>query len=247
MKTYVELGLAALLAVLVYEKPAFLVNMANSTLGIVVMIVTVAVLAKQFGINAGLLAAIIMILLQESYRENFDKAGCIQSIWDAGEAPAGCDLNSSFTVSQGNKKIGESCTMDRECLPGQKKCLKTKGAGGTPKECATKSVCTSGKCQVLCQDGECPADGGGGLNQQQQQQRSIEKTHEVGSDESFIGGMREGYTTTTRMTLRPSSFPVTGTDQMGLDRMLKLNALHAKNAASQQANGCTNNGGGIAF
>ena len=54
MKTYVELGLAALLAVLVYEKPAFLVNMANSTLGIVVMIVTVAVLAKQFGINAGL-------------------------------------------------------------------------------------------------------------------------------------------------------------------------------------------------
>ena len=72
MKTYVELGLAALLAVLVYEKPAFLVNMANSTLGIVVMIVTVAVLAKQFGINAGLLAAIIMILLQESYRENFE-------------------------------------------------------------------------------------------------------------------------------------------------------------------------------
>ena len=56
MKTYVELGLAALLAVLIYEKPAFLVNMANSTLGIVVMIVTVAVLAKQFGINAGLLA-----------------------------------------------------------------------------------------------------------------------------------------------------------------------------------------------
>ena len=51
MKTYVELGLAALLAVLVYEKPAFLVNMANSTLGIVVMIVTVAVLAKQFGIR----------------------------------------------------------------------------------------------------------------------------------------------------------------------------------------------------
>ena len=53
MKTYVELGLAALLAVLIYEKPAFLVNIANSTLGIIVMIVAVGVLAKQFGINAG--------------------------------------------------------------------------------------------------------------------------------------------------------------------------------------------------
>ena len=31
MKTYVELGLAALLAVLVYERPKFLVNTANTT------------------------------------------------------------------------------------------------------------------------------------------------------------------------------------------------------------------------
>ena len=69
MKTYVELGLAALLAVLVYERPTFLVNTANTTLGIVIMIVIVGLLAKQYGINAGLLAAIIMILLQESHRE----------------------------------------------------------------------------------------------------------------------------------------------------------------------------------
>ena len=63
MKTYVELGLAALLAVLVYEKPAFLVQMADSTLGILVMIVLVGVVAKQFGINAGLLGSVILILL----------------------------------------------------------------------------------------------------------------------------------------------------------------------------------------
>ena len=69
MKTYVELGLAALLAVLVYERPKFLVNTANTTLGIVIMIVIVGLLAKQYGINAGLLAAIIMILLQESHKE----------------------------------------------------------------------------------------------------------------------------------------------------------------------------------
>ena len=44
MKTYVELGLAALLAVLVYEKPSLLSpNTANSTLGILVMIVLVGI------------------------------------------------------------------------------------------------------------------------------------------------------------------------------------------------------------
>lgn len=255
MKTYVELGLAALLAVLVYEKPAFLVNIANSTLGIVVMIVTVAVLAKQFGINAGLLAAIIMILLQESYREGAQGAqqladrDCGGDAWDSGKAGAGCARNSPNTVSRGNKKIGESCYMDWDCLPGQKKCTTTKNDNGTPKQCATKSVCQHGKCQVLCQQGQCPTDEGATSAGQQELNKivmALDKKHEVGSDESFIGGMREGYTS-TRISLRPSSFPVTGTDQITLSRMLKVNALHAKNAASQQANGCTNNGGGIAF
>ena len=48
MKTYVELGLAALLAVLVYEKPAFLVNIANSTLGIVVIILGIYCIFLNF-------------------------------------------------------------------------------------------------------------------------------------------------------------------------------------------------------
>ena len=73
MKTYVELGLAALLAVLVYEKPNFLVSIVNTTLGKVVMIVIVGLLAKQYGLNAGLLAAIIMILLLDSNREGLSK------------------------------------------------------------------------------------------------------------------------------------------------------------------------------
>ena len=47
--------------------------------------------------------------------------------------------------------------------------------------------------------------------------------------------------------LQPANFPVTGTDQIGRDRMLKINALNTKNAASQQANGQTNNGGGLSF
>lgn len=34
---------------------------------------------------------------------------------------------------------------------------------------------------------------------------------------------------------------MSGTDQIGLDRQFKLNAEYAKNVASQQPNGCTNN------
>ena len=48
MKTYIELGLAALLAVLVYEKPNFLVSIVNTTLGKVVVIVIVGWICGMF-------------------------------------------------------------------------------------------------------------------------------------------------------------------------------------------------------
>ena len=71
MKTYVELGLAALLAVFIYEKPHFLLKIVDNTLGKFSMVLLIAIIAKQFGINAGLLAAVIFIVLQESNKENF--------------------------------------------------------------------------------------------------------------------------------------------------------------------------------
>ena len=106
MKTYVELGLAALLAVLVYERPTFLVNTANTTLGIVIMIVIVGLLAKQYGINAGLLAAIIMILLQESHREGLTlQTGGDKTTLEKGMAIPG-------TIGA---EVGESCSTDKDC------------------------------------------------------------------------------------------------------------------------------------
>jgi hypothetical protein len=208
MKTYVELGLAALLAVLVYEKPKFLVNTANTTLGIVIMIVIVGLLAKQYGINAGLLAAIIMILLQESHKEGLASlVGDEKSALVAGNIIPGAV----------GKKIGESCNKTKDCGPCQKTCNDFNGADNRRKKCACESTCTGGKCTASCACGEC-------------------------GDKC----PKEGYTNIND-SLQPSRFPVTGTDQIGLSRMLKINALNAKMSASQQANGCTNNGGGIAF
>ena len=45
-----------------------------------------------------------------------------------------------------------------------------------------------------------------------------------------------------KISLNTSPFPVTGTDQVTIDRVLKINAIQAKNAAAMQANGCTNDG-----
>jgi len=203
MKTYVELGLAALLAVLVYERPKFLVNTANTTLGIVIMIVIVGLLAKQYGINAGLLAAIIMILLQETHRENFGR-----TIAEANALKKGIKIPNTIGTEP-----GKQCSTDKECAPCQKACQNVTDESGSSKICACDSTCKAGKCDASCAEGECN---------------------------------KEPYTNINN-SLQPSRFPVTGTDQIGLSRMLKINALHAKMSASHQANGCTNNGGGIAF
>ena len=223
MKTYVELGLAALLAVLVYERPKFLVNTANTTLGIVIMIVIVGLLAKQYGINAGLLAAIIMILLQESHREGLSST--------EGNEKVTLGVGELINGAVGGK-VGANCNNDKDCGACQKTCKNFNDESGRRKKCACESACTAGKCTASCACGECgdtcpdtPTDEEAGLH----------GTAEI-----------ERYTNIND-SLQPSRFPVTGTDQIGLSRMLKINALNAKMSASQQANGCTNNGGGIAF
>ena len=225
MKTYVELGLAALLAVLVYERPTFLVNTANTTLGIVIMIVVVGLLAKQYGINAGLLAAIIMILLQESHREGLSSTeGNKKATLEKGRALPG-------TIGA---SVGEGCATNKDCAPCEKTCKNARDEFDRPKTCACESTCSAGKCSASCACGECGGENPCSDNLTNEQSQ----LHGSGAIERY---------TNINNSLQPSRFPVTGTDQIGLSRMLKINALNAKMSASQQANGCTNNGGGIAF
>lgn len=147
MKRYVELGLVALLAVLVYEKPSFLLTATHSTLGKIILIILVGLLSKQFGLNAGLLAAIIMIVLLETNREGLESKSDLEEEEDHG--------SKDDTVK--------------------------------------------------------------------------------GKEASTV----EGYDNINH-PLHPKTV-MSGTDQIGLDRQFKLNAEYAKNAASQQPNGCTNN------
>jgi hypothetical protein len=163
MKRYVELGLAALLAVLIYEKPQFLLNATHSTLGKFILIIIVGLLAKQFGLNAGLLGAIIMIVLLETNREGIGTSE--DSANSDGEDGGKCDCNKNTKDNIHNKC--DSC-----------------------KSCKEKK------------------------------------------------NIKEGYDNINR-PLHPAPV-LSGTDQITLDRQFKVNAEYAKNAASQQINGCTN-------
>ena len=163
MKRYVELGLAALLAVLIYEKPQFLLNATHSTLGKFILIIIVGLLAKQFGLNAGLLGAIIMIVLLETNREGMGASE--DDVKSGGEDDDKCDCNKNA-----KDNIHNNCDSCKRCK--EKKNIK------------------------------------------------------------------EGYDNINR-PLHPAPV-LSGTDQITLDRQFKVNAEYAKNAASQQINGCTN-------
>ena len=182
MKRYVELGLAALLAALIYEKPNFLLRATHSTLGKIILIIIVGLLSKQFGLNAGLLAAIIMIVLLETNREGLELKSDKISI----------DSTASIkkpekTAKEGNDEQLARCSCSNDaCEKGKCKCNK-KGAAVKGKEAKTI----------------------------------------------------EGYDNINR-PLHPGPV-LSGTDRIGLDRQIKLNAEYAKNAASQQPNGFTNN------
>jgi len=216
MKTYVELGLAALLAVVAYERPRFLVRVANTTLGIVVMIVLVGVFAKQYGLNAGILAAIITIVLQNSYKEGISNAD------------KDAKLIKGYKIANTiGANIDDSCQTDKECAPCQKACKSATNEAGSHKSCACESTCTGGRCRASCAVGEC------GISDPAETQALL---HGSSGQERYAN---------IKDTLQP--FLITGTDQIGMDRMFKINALQAKNSSSQQANGHTNNGGGVAY
>jgi hypothetical protein len=71
MKIYIELGLTALLAVLIYEKPTQLLHLAHNTLGKILLMAIVLLIAKYHGINAGIISALIVIVLFEHVKEDF--------------------------------------------------------------------------------------------------------------------------------------------------------------------------------
>ena len=69
MKIPMDLVLVVILIVLMYYHPPFITSLATSVLGTIVAIGLMAAVATLYGRNAGLLAALIFILLMHNQRE----------------------------------------------------------------------------------------------------------------------------------------------------------------------------------
>jgi hypothetical protein len=139
MKYYMELFLTALLLALMYEKPVPLVRFSNSTLGKVILVLSVLTIAHTCGLTSGLLSAIIIIALRHTWREGFE---------DKNNKSAG--LQNALKGLAANKAL---------LSPPLKKPLKkpvkqrlTSEAGKTNKQCNTNLDCS--KVQT-CKDGAC--------------------------------------------------------------------------------------------
>ena len=87
MKTYIELSLVAILIVLLYQPPVSVTLFAKSVLGKALLIIAIVVVSHQFGMNAGLLTAIIVVVLLNHTVEGtddtltaVDPSGCIDPV-----------------------------------------------------------------------------------------------------------------------------------------------------------------------
>jgi hypothetical protein len=73
MKFYVELAIAAVLLLLVYDKPTELTEFSNTIVGKMILIAIVGCVAKVRGMGAGLMAALVMLILLHDGREGFQE------------------------------------------------------------------------------------------------------------------------------------------------------------------------------
>ena len=136
MKTYVELSLVAILIVLLYQPPISVTLFAKSVLGKALLIMAIVVTSHFFGMNAGLLTAIIVVVLLNHTVEGADATltpgpctGCEVCCLDemaAGtgkECCASCQAGTKENCNVGtfkNMKEGmkDRCNGNVECLRG---------------------------------------------------------------------------------------------------------------------------------
>ena len=72
MRFQIELVLVLLLVVLMYHKPRFLLDLTDTFLGKLVLLSSVFGITHKFGRNAGVLTALVVILLMHTYHEGLD-------------------------------------------------------------------------------------------------------------------------------------------------------------------------------
>jgi len=110
MDNYIELILLGILLVLVYKKPVFLQNVHSNKIYTALLILLNAYILKTQGITAGIITALIVIVLLDS-KENFcdSKEGFVSKIkiWK----PAGFKPPCQVDLDRGMKILAEKSTI----------------------------------------------------------------------------------------------------------------------------------------
>ena len=104
MKFYVELAIAAVLLLLVYDKPTELTEFSNTILGKCILILIVGCVAKMRGMGAGLMAALVMLILLHDSREGFTE-GAVNK-----KEEAEAEADTKKTAEAETKKTAETET-----------------------------------------------------------------------------------------------------------------------------------------
>ena len=134
MKTYVELSLVAILIVLLYQPPISVTLFAKSVLGKALLIMAIVATSHFFGMNAGLLTAIIVVVLLNHTVEGIIDSGdptsatglckdkrCVDCCKDLhGEEKDSCCRSCQAVPStqEGCEGMKDRCNGNTECLRG---------------------------------------------------------------------------------------------------------------------------------
>ena len=125
MDNYIEIILLGVLVILVYKKPVFLENVPDNKIMIAVLLLLNAYLLKTVGMSAGVIMALIIIVLIDT-KENFcdSKEGFTPKIkvWKPAvfTSPCQTDLDRDIKVKSERATIESSEQLDQHTNNGFK-------------------------------------------------------------------------------------------------------------------------------
>lgn len=213
MKNYIELILTAIIVILWVDVPIFLEEMVDSSLGKLLLMSSVAFLLCYFGKNAGILAAIIVMIILYKTKEGFSE-GYELKVGDTSV------ISLNMGKKEKEKDEDEEAPIIPE-IPGVAKSGFKLREGADCGEAKTNADCDK------CSDGKLPyyVEGEGCKAKDGFTTQEIDKLKRLASKEGF-----QGYNGRQRY-LTPQYSMLNTTD---LDRDVKEKAERAKMSASKE-------------
>jgi len=113
MKQFITFVLLGLLLALVYKKPPFLMNISSNHFVILVLILLNGYIVKTYGINSGIVCALIIIVLLDK-KEEFcnNKEGFVPKIqiWKPAKFHGPCQIDLDRQIKENSEKANIEAT-----------------------------------------------------------------------------------------------------------------------------------------